>query len=316
MVRMINWVKGVLRGNDGGEKVRFVKTKSIKTDPRIAGIFRIDTNTLNMIVHSMKKNGFDIAEPIVVWKDHDVVVDGHTRLKASIEAGIEEVPVIEKDFTDFDEVVRYTYKRQAERRNLTQAEILQAAMTLSIKETHDGSGRSSEKLAKDLGVSESTIVRARTVAKKGTENDINAIKNGTKSINQAYQNVRIKKDDNSSLEKTEHSDSKETKTLEKEENRIKEENQKDGENISNHLDLPAMDNFTNKSAVTANEPRDHANKMISGNSIVGFFEEAIIFLIEKKELNAGKLILDKYRCLFGEETFLAMNDRLQAVKNE
>jgi hypothetical protein len=48
-------------------------------------------------------------------------------------------------------------------------------------------------------VSESIIKRARTIAARGAEEDIEAVKKGELSINQAYQKVRQKKDDSLTL---------------------------------------------------------------------------------------------------------------------
>jgi hypothetical protein len=102
--------------------------------------------------------------------------------------------VVEKEFSGLEEAIRYAFRRQAERRNLTQGEILEAAVRLGLKDYKDGKGRGTERLAKDLGVSESTVTHARTVAKRGTREDLEAIKKGDKTINEVYRDLRKAKE--------------------------------------------------------------------------------------------------------------------------
>jgi ParB-like chromosome segregation protein Spo0J len=153
-------------------------------------IFEIDEGLVESIARSMRENGYDKSEPVVVWKGEGCVVDGRTRLKASLAAGIPEIPVVEKEFEDLEEAIRYAFRRQAERRNLTRGEILEAALRLGIKDYRDGGGRRRELLAKDLGVSESTVAHARTVASRASGEDLEAIRKGEKTINQVYRGIK------------------------------------------------------------------------------------------------------------------------------
>ena len=175
-------------GMNSGAKViaRMRKVSELKCDPAFSGIFQIKDEILTAIIRSMKESGYDKAEPIVIWKGKDIVVDGYTRLKAAIEAGIPEIPVEEKEFSSLEEAVRYAKKRQLERRNLSQGEILAAASKLENKSDHDGSGRSSELLAKELGVSPSTIQHARTVLTQAPPDVVEQVKQNKLTINKAY----------------------------------------------------------------------------------------------------------------------------------
>jgi hypothetical protein len=122
------------------------------------------------------------------------VVDGHTRLQAALEAGIPEIPVEEKEFAALEDAKLYAYRRQAERRNLTPAEILAAAMELQPKVSRDGTGRSSEILAKNLGVSPSTVKHAQAVAQEAPPEIIDEVKNNRMTINKAYRLAKGKPD--------------------------------------------------------------------------------------------------------------------------
>jgi ParB family chromosome partitioning protein len=165
---------------------RLMRTGEIQTDPEIEAIFAVKEETLQAIIKSMKETGYDKAEPVVIWKGRNVVVDGRTRLKAAIEAGIPEIPVEEKEFATLEEAKRYTRKRQIDRRNLSQKEIYEAAAELPNKHERDGSGRAAELLAKELGISAATVHHARKVAASSAPEVIDQVKQNKMSINQAY----------------------------------------------------------------------------------------------------------------------------------
>ena len=169
-------------------KMRLVS--NIKTNPDLASRFTIDEKVLNSIIKSIKSSGFDKSEPIVIWKEEDVVVDGHTRLKAAQIAELEEVPVIEKSFLNFEEAKNYTEHRQFARRNLSQAEIYNYANNTK----NMGEERTVETLAKEIGVSKSTLEKARTVNKKASKKTKEKVQNNEMTINQAYTEIRQKKE--------------------------------------------------------------------------------------------------------------------------
>ncbi|MDR2019947.1 MAG: ParB/RepB/Spo0J family partition protein [Treponema sp.] len=165
---------------------RMKRVSEIQTDPRLAGMFTVNAEILASIVASMRKSGYDKSQPLVLWKGNGVVVDGHTRLQAAREAGITEIPVEEKEFAALADAKLYAYRRQAERRNLAPAEILAAAMELQPKNSRDGTGRASEILAKNLGVSPSTVKHAQIVAQEAPPEIIDEVKNNRMTINKAY----------------------------------------------------------------------------------------------------------------------------------
>jgi hypothetical protein len=111
-----------------------------------------------------------------------------------LEAGIPEIPVVEKEFAALEDAKLYAYKRQAERRNLTPAEILAAATALQLKESRDGTGRASEILAKTLGVSPSTVKHAQAVAHETTPEIIDEVKRNRMTIDKAYRLTKGKHD--------------------------------------------------------------------------------------------------------------------------
>jgi ParB/RepB/Spo0J family partition protein len=183
-------------GMNAGASVvaRMKRVSEITTDPRLAGMFAIKAEILASIVTSMREAGYDKSQPLVVWKEQGAVVDGHTRLQAASEAGITEIPVVEKEFASLEDAKLYAWRRQAERRNLTPAEILAAATELQHKDSRDGTGRASEILAKNLGVSPSTVKHAQAVAQEAPPEIIDEVKKNQMTINKAYRLTKGKPD--------------------------------------------------------------------------------------------------------------------------
>jgi ParB family chromosome partitioning protein len=171
---------------------RTMELAELGEEPEIAALFKIHENTLKEVTASIKQNGYDSAEPVVIWKSRNVIVDGHTRVKAAKLAGLTEIPVIEKEFEDVYAAILYTFERQANRRNLTQAEIYAASVTLHDKavKARDGGGRSAELLAEKLNVAAFTIYRARKIHLAAPEEDLRALQNNETTINHVYKKVK------------------------------------------------------------------------------------------------------------------------------
>lgn len=125
--------------------------------------------------------------PLVVWKDHGILVDGHHRLRILKANPSIEYSVIEQAFADEDEVKEWIIKNALGTRNLTEADYTMLMATLykmrkkkagapkgnsnaSKQCTQNGdivSGppkRVSEQLAEELGVAKNTIIRAERFA--------------------------------------------------------------------------------------------------------------------------------------------------------
>jgi len=172
------------------------KIEQIELDPEFAKSFSINNDVLDKIKKSIIENGYDKSQPVVVWqyeKEKYLLVDGHTRRKAAEEIGLIEIPVCIMDFENHQEAHYYTFKRQVERRNLSSKELIRAIQMQPKKNGHDGSGRADEIMAKELGVSSSTVTHTKHVLKNASISDIEAIEKEEKTINQVYNEIKLKK---------------------------------------------------------------------------------------------------------------------------
>ncbi len=169
-------------------------------DP-FASIFPIGSDTLESIKLDMGTNGFDQVFPIIVWEGKNIVVDGHTRFVAAKAVGLEEVPVLFKDFDNEDDAILYSFHVQRNRRNMKDDDILRCLELLDM--IHAGSQNeksldtpkltrkeSNEIRAKELGISPHKVDKARKVMEHGTDEIRGSVNAGKKSINKAYQEVQ------------------------------------------------------------------------------------------------------------------------------
>lgn len=175
-----------------------IKISDISYLPEFQTMFRLCENEVEKIASSMRESGFDRSHPIHVW-NHDgkyIVVDGHTRIAAALKAGLSEVPAVIHDFENSDSALLYAYEQQTNRRNLSDLELLMTIEKmdqLKPKGNHDEGtlkGRSNELLAGKLGISPRQVSKFRAVIKGADEAIKGEIKAGTKSVNQAYNEIK------------------------------------------------------------------------------------------------------------------------------
>jgi ParB family chromosome partitioning protein len=179
------------------EAVTMMDPTVIKTASPFKDLFPVKPADLERVMDSMKADGYDKAHPVIIWGGHNVtVVDGHTRLAAAQKLLFAEIPVIIKEFKTEAEALEYAIKSQVNRRNLTDAELLNCLTELDKRKktgpakglaSRDAKlGKSAEQTAKLLGVSQAKIERLRTVNDHASEEVKDAVKSGKMSANKAY----------------------------------------------------------------------------------------------------------------------------------
>ena len=187
-----------------------MRTDLLETQEPFNMIFPIQDAVVRKITDRMKKIGFDPAHPITVWMtDKPIVLDGHTRLQVALSLGIEEVPVVLKEFDDVADALDYAVGQQIERRNITLAEMvryIEVADQLARRgrkklepvgsnssEKPEPRGKSSERLAKTLQIPTKRAERLRRVVRDGTDEIKQAMCDGEISLSKAYAETIAKK---------------------------------------------------------------------------------------------------------------------------
>lgn len=97
-----------------------MKLADLKIDPEFEkALPKLENSEYESLDRSIASEGFDESYPIVIWKDKNIIVDGHNRHKICKFRGIEEVPVIETEFESREKVIAWIYRTQLARRNLS-----------------------------------------------------------------------------------------------------------------------------------------------------------------------------------------------------
>ena len=175
--------------------------------PPFSELFSIDENVLQAIVKNILENTYDESQPIVVWKDQNIVIDGHTRLKASHLAGRQIISVFNKAFRNEEEALQYAINNQRNRRNMSEAELLRCIEAVDKRQERGGDRKSVEAKSKApsggiekskspsaqetaniVGTSVRKVERARAVISDPKERE--AVLTGKKSINKASEDTK------------------------------------------------------------------------------------------------------------------------------
>jgi ParB-like nuclease domain len=195
--------------------MNMMNTEEVKTHETFRALFPIRPELLEKIENDMREGTYDLSQPVILatWEGEKepVCIDGHTRLRAAINVGIEEVPIWIHEFDSEQEAIGHAIKLQQNRRNMTDADILVCVALLDSKRPRGGDRRSEQakskpssdgnensrsasakETAEKVGTGTRKVEKARTVLGKGDTDTVEAVKTGKMSINKAYQEVQKK----------------------------------------------------------------------------------------------------------------------------
>jgi ParB-like chromosome segregation protein Spo0J len=152
------------------------------------------------LLESIKAN--KCRDPLIVWRDHDTILDGHHRYKICEELNLP-FKTVEVKFADRTEAKIWMIKNQRGRRNLKESQRAMLAVALEalygeqakerqgtrtdLDKNLDQSekGRSAEKAAKEMGISHQTVSHAKKVANKGISNLKKMVESGDVAVSAA-----------------------------------------------------------------------------------------------------------------------------------
>ena len=159
----------------------------IKTAAPFMDLFPVRKRTLNAITWDMRRYGYDVGKPLVLWKDHgNLLIDGHTRLRAAGQAGLCNVPVVFKAFASEDTALKYAVRCQQNRRNLTDAELFACVLELSRKRKDHSYENTAKEIASLLEISTAKIEKIRVIINRASPEIINMVKLGRMSVSSAH----------------------------------------------------------------------------------------------------------------------------------
>lgn len=185
-----------------------VPVSDIRIESPFKQFFPIHDDTVLAIRIDMNANGYDPAFPVILWEKDNILVDGHTRLIAAQEAGLENVPALLKPFESEDDAILYAFHLQRNRRNLSDEQIIRCLEILDKISSKKKNGPDSrqptkketlEERAKELGASKSKIEKARTILEHGDDGIKDQVQSGQKSINKAFNDVQAQRRESGEL---------------------------------------------------------------------------------------------------------------------
>ena len=177
------------------DKMFMMKCTDINIDPEFKALYCQEPEKVQAIAEDMRKNGFDKSQPIIILADK-TLIDGHSRLEAAKKAELTEIPVIIKEFDSRNDVLIYMEHLQLDRRNLSESEkMIHLEKLLKLKEQAKIEGRdvtefSDEEIAKKLDVSPRQVQKMKEVEKKASNEQLEAIKRGERSVSQVHTEIK------------------------------------------------------------------------------------------------------------------------------
>jgi ParB-like chromosome segregation protein Spo0J len=183
--------KGVAILAPKNKNYEMVSLKNIKKGLPFITLFPINPEVMKAISDDMKINDFDQSQPVIIWKEANILIDGHTRCAAAEKAGLTYVYAIYESFPDVDSALRYAYGLQFKRRNLTDADRFHFSETYlnNVGQGAKKSGWKKKELAEILSVSTGTAQKYISVLSRGSKQDQEAVRSGEKTINSVYNSL-------------------------------------------------------------------------------------------------------------------------------
>ena len=171
-------------------KIKMVEVSQLRFDIDFKNVFQQENDKVAEIANDMRTNGFDKSRPIIVNEAY-IIVDGHSRFMAAKKAGLEKVLVIIKKFDSRDETIEY--KMQLNSRRLTDVEYFAAFLKLDeIRRSNpNAQGSSDEAIGRQLNKSARQVCKMREIAKKADTSLLEKIQNGSVSINNAHEMIKV-----------------------------------------------------------------------------------------------------------------------------
>jgi ParB family chromosome partitioning protein len=175
------------------EGIKEVSIESIITSEPFISLFIIRDDVYSAVLHSIKEHGYDKAQPLIVWREKNILIDGHTRLKAAKEMGIKHISIIEKSFADEEAALDYVYKLQFARRNLKDGELMHLAKkTLERYKKSYGEGGKADYLSKRfVGLSVGKAKKLIAILDNASGEELDEILKENVTINFAYENLKM-----------------------------------------------------------------------------------------------------------------------------
>ncbi|MFH0822013.1 MAG: hypothetical protein V2B18_04630 [Pseudomonadota bacterium] len=193
--------------------MKFMDPKAVKTHPHFVDMLPVEQGLREAITESMRVNGFFTSHPIVLgtWpgQEEPVLIDGHTRRLAALDASIAQLPFVVVEFTNEIGALQHAVSLQTKRRVTTDAALYRMCEKYDKLLARGGDRRSEEAKSKmprgtdDQGCSSSAretarligcnyrkVDKIRRIRRDGWPEIQESVRNDKLTINKAYKMIR------------------------------------------------------------------------------------------------------------------------------
>ncbi len=198
---------------------------AIKTREPFENLFKIYEEDYEQIIQDIKQNGYDEYEPVLLWEEEGVLIDGHTRLTACKELEIPEIPTKLISFGCEEDAIKYSIKRNANKgRKVTPGDKLRLIrildkpkprgehlknyprdsqghvtnpinLNLNLLANDDPESKDTAKeTARLVGIGYVNVIKIRTILNYGTKEDIEDLENDKISVDAAWKKAKAEKE--------------------------------------------------------------------------------------------------------------------------
>lgn len=190
--RSTNPVLSIIGELENENKGQEILIEDIRTGEPFVSLFPIREELLAAITESMKTGGFDPSQPLIIWEEQEILLDGHTRLQAAKAAGLDRVPTIKVSLQNEEAALDYMYRLQFSRRNIKDSELIVIAQNVMKQYVKNyGKGGKPEFLAGKLpGLSAGKAARLISVLERATSEQLAAITDENATINSIYKDLK------------------------------------------------------------------------------------------------------------------------------
>jgi hypothetical protein len=173
--------------------VEYWEAELIKVREPFNAVNLISEQMLYSVVKSIKEHGYDQSQPLIVWKELGVLIDGHTRLEAVKLSRYEgKVPVIPMSFPDMRAALGYMLNIQYNRRNVKDADIISSAERI-FNLFHSAGGEKEKTMLLAKVCAELPMVKVKKVVallEHATDKEKSSVNDEKVTINELYNNLR------------------------------------------------------------------------------------------------------------------------------
>lgn len=180
----------------------------LKIDPEFKAFFPALTDEEYGLLEDHIIEVGHLIEPIIVWKGHNIIVDGHNRYEICKKLGLE-AKIEEMEFKDSEDAKTYIMKHHMGRRSLSIFQRIETALKMekNLEEKAKanqsaGGGSVKQKTAKPInvleelsrlaGCSHDTVSKAKKILSEGNEADIESLRMGKVKINTIFRKLEKK----------------------------------------------------------------------------------------------------------------------------